>query len=191
MSIRNWIKSRFRKKEAISADKKSTIELSEKLVSDINKLLTRLLEKGDIKNARHDTILVCENLHLIKQLGTTKYLLEDKGVLVIEYGGIDKYFENIRIEKDRDNTIKQLTGRKLKYDTYWSVGLVVFGDFVGYIPTIKTEDKMITEIRLLRKSIDEKTSQDYNYQKHHSDMNTLILKLENEIDSLKTAQRPN
>ena len=191
MSIRNWIKSRFRKKEAISADKKSTIELSEKLVSDINKLLTRLLEKGDIKNARHDTILVCENLHLIKQLGTTKYLLEDKGVLVIEYGGIDKYFENIRIEKDRDNTIKQLTGRKLKYDTYWSVGLVVFGVFVGYIPTIKTEDKMITEIRLLRKSIDEKTSQDYNYQKHHSDMNTLILKLENEIDSLKTAQRPN
>ena len=191
MSIRNWIKSRFRKKEAISADKKSTIELSEKLVSDINKLLTRLLEKGDIKDARHDTILVCENLHLIKQLGTTKYLLEDKGVLVIEYGGIDKYFENIRIEKDRDNTIKQLTGRKLKYDTYWSVGLVVFGVFVGYIPTIKTEDKMITEIRLLRKSIDEKTSQDYNYQKHHSDMNTLILKLENEIDSLKTAQRPN
>ena len=50
---------------------------------------------------------------------------------------------------------------------------------------------MITEIRLLRKSITEKTLQDDNYQKHHSDMNTLILKLENEIDSLKTAQRPN
>ncbi|MDO7174256.1 hypothetical protein [Mariniflexile sp. AS56] len=180
----------FIKKETSLTQK--SIQLDVKLITLIDSLLKDLLEKGDINNYNSNTILICENLRLIKHTGVGKYLLEDKGVTAIEDGGLENYLENIRIEKLRDNAIKRLTRRSLKYDVMWNIGFIILGALLSLGSVMflgdNTQNNELLEIEKLRKQENAIIDKHDNFETYLQQMRSEITSLKNEIDSLKNSK---
>ena len=67
-----------------------------------------------------------------------QYQLCEKGILVIDDGGIEKYLENIKSGNDLDNEIKFFTGKRLKDDVKNNIKYITLGGFIGLITSIST-----------------------------------------------------
>ena len=127
---------------------------------------------------------ICKSLNLIRRKESELFELDEKGVFVIQDGGIEKYLSNIRKEKELDLTIKNLTSKRLKYDILYNIMYVVIGGILASIPNMMSGDKNSEEIKSLTKSISEINELNDNYKKKFNQTNTLILGLKKEIDSL-------
>ena len=176
------------------------LELSNELKSEIDLLLRNLLKGGQCSDNKDnselikESIRVCKVLKLIELTHSGKqYQLCEKGILVIDDGGIEKYLGNIKIGNDLDNEIKFFTGKRLKDDVNNNIKYIALGGFIGLITSISTTvltlkatpDNTIKYIEQLNKLTSEKTEHDYNLQKHLNDMNIELSLLKNQIDSLK------
>ena len=167
------------------------LELSKELLEEIDFVLKKASLNGTIEisfnrnNLSKKALQYCLSLNLFRVKSNNQFQLNEKGVFAIQDGGIKIYLKNIRTEKDLENTIKVLTSRNLKYQFLHSVILVVLGFLLSFVPKVLNEDKNSTAIELLNKQYIEIKNINEYFQKNHSDMNTLILELKTEIDSLK------
>lgn len=170
------------------------LNLSNELKKEIDNLLRYMLDNGFFSltnptpEMEYKAFKICKYLNLIRYRNEKKgesYELIEKGVLVINDGGINNYLSRINKETDLDNTIKVLTSKRLKYDIYYNSLLVIIGALIGILPTLMNGDKNLeVEIEKL-KSKYEKTSLNDSFQTQLNHKNSLILSLKNEIDTLK------
>ncbi|MBU3012287.1 hypothetical protein KO506_12800 [Polaribacter vadi] len=167
------------------------LELKNDLITEINSLLKEIYEKGisssvAVSELKKKSFRVSKALELIK-LTSQKYTYElsEKGVFAIQDGGIEKYLENIRTEKDLDLTIKELTNKRLKYDILYNIMYIFIGASIGLLTTLARPDNTEKYIEQLNKLSFEKTELNDSFQKRLNDMNIELSLLKNEIDTLK------
>jgi len=160
---------------------------------DIDCLIFKLPEKeieslANASDKRKKSIYYCHALKLIRKHEeyTSQFLLDEKGFLVIEDGGIEKYLNKVRRDKDLDTSIKELTYDSLRKELVVAVFLVILGTALGYVPASMSEDKMTKAIELLSTSIEKSTNLNSDFQNEVQQMYLEIDSLKNEIDSLKT-----
>ncbi|NIJ46618.1 hypothetical protein FHR24_003108 [Wenyingzhuangia heitensis] len=177
----NHSKIRWQTFEAVA------MKINDFTFKDIDKLLNETIENGfsNLERGRENTFRISKALRLIKNKTSLEYELDENGVLALEIGSTKEYFESIRKDRELETSIKNLTNHKLKYNTIYTLSFAVFGFALSFIPTLLSEDKMIKESQLLRKSIDELSLKYDNYQKQLHQKNILILELKNEINLLK------
>lgn len=170
------------------------MKLSETLKEDIDSLLLYLLENNYFSYTSESpenevkALKMCTYLNLIRlrteKTGNT-YELVEKGVFVINEGGIENYLKNINAEKDLDNAIKVLTNKRLKNGIYYDAFFVVIGALIGLSPTLlDNEPKNLKEEIQKLKIKSEKTLINDNFQRQLHHKNTLILSLKKQLDSL-------
>ncbi|SDW98019.1 hypothetical protein SAMN05444411_102592 [Lutibacter oricola] len=169
--------------------------MDKELLSEIDKIIKECYEEG-IVGVNYDSDINIKAFRIIKALNILKlkkspstYELSENSIIVIQDGGIKKYLENIRTEKNLDSTIKQLTSKRLKNDVWYNIMYVGLGGIIGIITSIGVElvkPKSVEEdIVKLHKSAFDKVVRDDNFQKRLNDMNTELLSLKNKLDSLK------
>ena len=168
------------------------MEIKKDIIEKIDLLLQMAFDDGQIffsKQTDDNTekgFRICKSLNLIRQKKSGLFELDEKGVFVIQEGGIDKYLSSIRTEKELDLAIKNLTSKRLKYDVLYNIMYVLIGALIGPISALAQPDTPSKHIEELNKSVSDKTERDGRFQKHLNDMNTELLLLKNEIDSLKS-----
>lgn len=167
------------------------MEIKKDIIEKIDILLQMAFDDGQIffsKEVDDNTekaFRICKSLNLIRQKQSGLFELDEKGVFVIQDGGIEKYLTNIRTEKELDLVIKNLTTKRLKYDILYNIMYVVIGGILASIPNIVSGDRNSKEVELLTKSVSEINELNDSCQKQLNQTNILILGLKNEIDSLK------
>jgi hypothetical protein len=130
-------------------------------------------------------IRICKALNFIKQTSPNSGELCENGILAIQDGGIEQYLSNKITEKDLDFTIKELTGKRLKYDILYNIMYVLIGALISFITILVQPDNSEKYIKQLNKLSSEKNELNDSFEKRLNDMNTLTLELKKEIDSLK------
>ncbi|MEZ4793465.1 MAG: hypothetical protein R2783_08415 [Gelidibacter sp.] len=138
---------------------------------------------------RDKPISLLTSLRLIEQKAQSQYILGENGMLAILDGSVEKYLENLRLEKELDGTIKRLTGKRLKYEIWNNIIYVLIGAVLASVPNLVNEAKNSKEVESLTKSISEINELKSNYQKQLNHTNTLILELKNEVNDLKNASK--
>ena len=128
---------------------------------------------------------VCKSFNFIYLNDSTSAELTEKGVDVLQDGGIEKYLKNIENEKTLESAIRNLTSKKLKYDVWYNIAYILVGGILGVMTSLVIPDKSKEYIEELNKSTFEKFELNDSLQRHLNDKNTLILSLQKELDSLK------
>jgi hypothetical protein len=142
------------------------------------------------KSDKEKAFIYCKALELVRSNGTKgQYELDGKGVLVIDQGGIEKYLENIKIEKELNNNIKILTEKNLGNDFRNNIIYAVFGAILGLCISVLSlwalPNNTSEKIELLNTLVIEKNERDLDYQKRLNAINIELLSLRKGIDSLK------
>jgi hypothetical protein len=168
------------------------MELTDELKAEIDFILNEQLKGNACSNnkenseLRKQSIRICEALNLIKLSASGKqYELSEKAIIVFNDRGIEKYLFNIGSEKDLDLTIKQLTGKRLKYDILYNIIYVLFGGLIAVISTLVEPDNAKEYIKEIHKQASDKVVRDDSFQKRLNDKNIEVLSLKKKIDSLK------
>lgn len=118
------------------------MKLEKELKVEIDFILNELLignacsDNKENTELRNKSIRICKALNLIKYSDSGKqYVLAEKGVLVLNDGGIEKYLHNYKEEKNLDTEIKLLTFKKLKYEQlpakFWWL-IIIITAFVSF-----------------------------------------------------------
>src|SRR5690606_15810297 len=94
------------------------------------------LDKKD--KLRKKSIQICKSLNLIKDKPKSNYELDEKGIIVIQDGGIENYLNNLRLDKDLERTIKDLTKDNLEKHFKRNLIFVSLGGLIGFITGIAT-----------------------------------------------------
>ncbi|WP_158850958.1 hypothetical protein [Algibacter sp. L1A34] len=165
---------------------------------DIDDLILNLPENeieslSNASDSRRKSIYYCRALGLIKRhyKYPAQFVLDEKGFLVIEDGGIKKYLDKIRKDKDLDTAIKELTHNNLRKEVAVSVFLVILGTVLGYAPVFLSEDKTIEVIESLSTSLQKSTNLNTSYQNEVQQMYLEIDSLKTELDSLNNNNNNN
>ena len=117
------------------------LELTSNLKNEINELLSELLKEGissnvGVSNLKAEAFRVSKALSLIRSKSTkATFELSEKGIFAIEDGGIEKYLENIRTEKDLDNQIRRLTKKRLEWEYFVNILFLFSGGIITYFFT--------------------------------------------------------
>jgi hypothetical protein len=87
------------------------MELSKELITDIDEVLAELFKDSTIskkssgtkpkEKLREKSIELCKALNLIRVRSNSVYELDEKGVIVIQDGGIENYLNNLRLDKEK------------------------------------------------------------------------------------------
>tara|TARA_R110002033_G_scaffold170595_1_gene213484 strand:+ start:596 stop:1117 length:522 start_codon:yes stop_codon:yes gene_type:complete len=168
------------------------LELTSNLKTEINKLLSELLKEGissnsGVSNIKSEAFRVAKALSLIRNKSTnTTFELSEKGVFAIQDGGIEKYLENIRTEKDLDNAIRRLTKKRLEWEYFINILFLFAGGIITYFFTglseKQTEQEYINKLHQVKSEMYDSISKT---QIRLNEQNTLILDIKNVTDSLK------
>lgn len=167
------------------------MELDKDLIKSIDDLLNELFQEGhtswhsDTSESKRKAIRTCNALNLIRTKSDSTFELDEKGVLAIQDGGIEKYLSYIRTEKDLNMAIKVLTSRRLKYGIWYNVMYVLIGGIIGLIPALTLPDNSEKHIEETHKLPKKKNELYETSQKEMNEMKNSIIELESEIDSLK------
>jgi hypothetical protein len=146
------------------------------------------------KTEKEKAFIYCKALKLVRLNGTPKqYELDEKGVLVIDQGGIEKYLENKKIEKELNNNIKILTKKNLNNDFRNNIIYAVFGAILGLCISVLSPwvlpNNASEKTELLNTLVIDKNERDLDYQKRLNAINIELLSLRKRIDSLKYKQK--
>ena len=165
--------------------------INEDVLKEINNIIADCFENGVVGN---DTSSEINNkaFRISKALGIlvlkTKpvtYELTEKGIIVIQDGGIEEYLKNIRTEKFLDNQIKRLTKRKLDNEIRNNFLFALFGSLLTFFVTkfseSNTQKETLLQQNKLKFEILDSISKN---RKHLHEQNKVILSLEKRIDSL-------
>ncbi len=168
------------------------MEIKKDIIEKIDLLLQMAFDDGQIffsKQTDDNTekaFRICKSLNLIRQKQSGLFELDEKGVFVIQDGGIEKYLTNIREEKFLDTQIKRLTKKRLEWEYLINFLFLITGAILTFIFTNISESnnqKQSTEkLHNLKTEINDSISK---IQKRLNEQNTLILDIKNVTDSLK------
>jgi hypothetical protein len=168
------------------------MEFKKELLEEIDRILKIGITRGNLSwfdvnsNELGKTAWrVCKSFNFIYLNDNTSAELTEKGVDVLQDGGIEKYLKNIENEKTLENAIKILTSKKLKYDVWYNIAYILVGGLLGVTTSLVIPDKSKEYIKELNKSTFDKFELNDSFQKHLNDKNILILSLQKELDSLK------
>lgn len=166
--------------------------LTEQLKSEIDNLLSELTEFNSCgltvstPDIRRKAIEFSKALNLIRNKQNSKsYELDEKGVFVLDDGGINAYLKNIRTEKDLDSTIRYLTSKRLKYDILYNILYVVIGGLIGLVTALSLPNTSRESIDELQRLESENIKRNEYFQKEQNIMRIQIFELNQKIDSLK------
>lgn len=168
------------------------MEIKKDIIEKIDLLLQMAFDDGQIffsKQTDDNTekaFRICKSLNLIRQKQSGLFELDEKGVFVIQDGGIEKYLTNIREEKFLDTQIKRLTKKRLEWEYLINFLFLITGAILTFIFTNiseSTNQKQSTEkLHNLKTEINDSISK---IQTRLNEQNTLILDIKNVTDSLK------
>lgn len=168
------------------------MEIKKDIIEKIDLLLQMAFDDGQIffsKQTDDNTekaFRICKSLNLIRQKQSGLFELDEKGVFVIQDGGIEKYLTNIREEKFLDTQIKRLTKKRLEWEYLINFLFLITGAILTFIFTNISESnnqKQSTEkLHNLKTEINDSISK---IQTRLNEQNTLILDIKNVTDSLK------
>ncbi len=137
-------------------------------------------------------INICKSLNLIRFKANSIFELDEKGVFAIEDGGIEKYLENIRTEKNLEQIIRKLTSKRLKNEIWHNLMYVTVGGIIGGLIGLLTllvspnnTEKLIQE---LHKTVEQKGDNNDNFQTDIQQMRSEIISLKTEVDSLRNSE---
>lgn len=132
------------------------LEISKELKLKIDSILEKLFSDGILSSAGSDE-LTLKAFRISKALGLirlksspTTYELSEKGVFAIQDGGIEKYLENIRVEKDLDNQIRRLTKKRLEWEYGINFLFLILGALITFLVTKFSESD--SQKQTIRKS---------------------------------------
>lgn len=177
------------------------IELNKELIIDIDELLTKLFKDSNAPihsygtsskdKLREKSNELCKALNLIRAKSNSQYELDEKGILAIQDGGIENYLNNMRLDKDLERTIKDLTKDNLNNQFKHNIIFVCIGGFIGLLTTAITMAVQPDSAEQYINKINEMVEQDMriskDFQTDIQQMRSEITSLQNEIDSLKNA----
>ena len=168
------------------------MEIKKDIIEKIDLLLQMAFDDGkiffskEVDDNTEKAFRICKSLNLIRQKQSGLFELDEKGVFVIQDGGIKKYLTNIREEKFLDTQIKRLTKKRLEWEYLINFLFLITGAVLTFIFTNiseSTNQKQSTEkLRNLKSEINDSISK---IQTRLNEQNTLILDIKNKIDSLK------
>jgi len=168
------------------------MEIKKDIIEKIDLLLQMAFDDGkiffsnEVDDNTEKAFRICKSLNLIKQKQSGLFELDEKGVFVIQDGGIEKYLTNIREEKFLDTQIKRLTKKRLEWEYFINFLFLITGAILTFIFTNiseSTNQKQSTEkLHNLKTEINDSIS---NIQTRLNEQNTLILDIKNVTDSLK------
>lgn len=173
--------------------------LDKNVVVEIDKILTdgfddKHIQMHSTKKYVSKALLICKALDFLSVKSGNLYELKEKAILAIQDGGIENYLENIRLDKDLEKTIKDLTSKKLKNETRNNILFTSLGGVLGIIASIVAvvlTSVMQSEKKEERKQLNKQTY-DMRVEQNHlqtdiQQMRLEITSLEKQVDSLKTA----
>jgi hypothetical protein len=183
----------------VEKEKFGDLSLSEELKENIDSVLKKLFKNELVSMNNQNTeieskaINICKSLNLIRFKANSIFELDEKGVFAIEDGGIEKYLENIRLYKDLEKTIKDLTSKRLKNEVKYNLMYVSLGGVIGIVTSILTvvltlwviPDKTEQQIEQLNKSTFDMSVEQSHFQTDLQQMRSEIVSLKTEINSLK------
>src|SRR5690606_3434232 len=117
------------------------MEIKKDIIEKIDLLLQMAFDDGQIffsKQTDDNTekaFRICKSLNLIRQKQSGLFELDEKGVFVIQDGGIEKYLTNIREEKFLDTQIKRLTKKRLEWEYLINFLFLITGAILTFIFT--------------------------------------------------------
>ncbi|WP_445734785.1 hypothetical protein [Mariniflexile sp.] len=170
--------------------------LDKNVVVEIDKILTdgfddKHIQTHSTKKDVRKALLICKALDFLSVKSGNLYELKENAILAIQDGGIEKYLENIRLDKDLEKTIKDLTKKSLKNQIWYNIMYVTVGGIIGGLIGLLTllvspnnTEKLIQELHKMAK---QKADNDDNFQTDIQQMRLEITSLEKQVDSLKTA----
>ncbi|MEL0457620.1 hypothetical protein WJN01_15395 [Flavobacteriaceae bacterium SZ-1-7] len=180
------------------------MELNKELINEIDKLLTKMFDGGtapiheygaDNKaKLREKSKQICKALNLIRVQSNSNYELDEKGILVIQDGGIENYLNNLRLDRDLEKTVKDLTKKSLENEFKNNLKYVLTGGLIGLITAVLTvitteimqSGKKEMEEILYKQSYDMSVEQN-NHTIELRQMRSEIISLQRQVDSLKHA----
>ena len=171
------------------------LKLSKDLTNEINKLLSELTEfnnftlTNETPEITYKAFVFCNGLNLIraKSFSKTKsYELDEKGIFAIQDGGIEKYLENIRTEKDLDNQIKRLTKKRLEWEYGVNFLFLIIGALITFFVTkfSESDNQKLTKEKLNNLKVEMYDSISKN-RIRLNEQNIKLLDIKTLTDSLK------
>ncbi|KJD31836.1 hypothetical protein PW52_16445, partial [Tamlana sedimentorum] len=177
------------------------MELSERTIESIDEILKKILKDGSC--SVHDTGTspdikrkikskkICKALNLIRLKSNNQYELDEKGILVIQDGGIENYLNNLRLDRDLEKTIKDLTKENLENQFKHNIIFVCLGGVIGLLTTAITMAVQPDSAKQYINKINEMVEQDKRISKglqtDIQQMRSEITSLKKQIDSLRNA----
>ncbi|KJD31048.1 hypothetical protein PK35_16805 [Tamlana nanhaiensis] len=169
------------------------MEIKKDIIVKIDTLLQMAFDDGQINFLSEPDenwkkgFRICKSLNLIRRKSSGLFELDEKGVFVIQDGGIEKYLTNIREEKFLDSQIKRLTKKRLEWEYVINFLFLITGAVLTFIFTNiseSTNQKQSTEkLHNLKTEINDSISK---IQTRLNEQNKSILDIKNATDSLKT-----
>ncbi|NJX16748.1 hypothetical protein [Tamlana crocina] len=181
------------------------MELSKELLESIDELLKKLFKDGTVAihsygTSSNDVLKgkskeLCKALNLIRIKSNSQYELDEKGIIVIQDGGIENYLNNLRLDKDLERTIKDLTKDNLEKQFKHNLIFVCLGGIIGLLTAAITmavqPDSAKQYINKLNEMVEQDKLISKDLQTDIQQMRSEITFLEKQIDSLKYASNLN
>jgi len=175
------------------------MELNKELIIDIDELLLKLFKESTVPihsygtnpkdKLREKSKELCKALNLIRVKSNSQYELDEKGILAIQDGGIENYLNNMRLDKDLERTVKDLTKKSLKNQVWYNIMYVtvggLIGGLIGFLTLLVTPNNTEILIQELHKMAEQEADNDDSFQIDIQQMRLEITSLERQIDSLK------
>ena len=181
------------------------MELNKELIIDIDELLTKIFKDNNVPihsygtsqkdKLREKSKELCKALNLIRAKSNSQYELDEKGILAIQDGGIENYLNKMRLDRDLERTVKDLTKENLKKNFKRNLIFVSLGGLIGLITGIATltismvvqQDSAEQYINKLNEMVEQDKRIYQDFQTDIQQMRSEITSLEKQIDSLKNA----
>ncbi|WP_372745289.1 hypothetical protein [Lutibacter sp.] len=177
------------------------MELNKELIIDIDELLTKIFKDNNVPihsygtsqkdKLREKSKELCKALNLIRAKSNSQYELDEKGILAIQDGGIENYLNNMRLDRDLERTVKDLTKENLEKQFKHNLIFVCLGGVIGLltaaITTAVQPDSAEQYINKLNEMVERDRLISKDFQTDIQQMRSEITSLEKQIDSLKNA----
>ena len=130
-------------------------------------------------------------MNLIRAKSNSQYELDEKGILAIQDGGIENYLNNMRLDRDLERTVKDLTKENLEKQFKHNLIFVCLGGVIGLLTAAITmavqPDSAEQYINKLNEMVERDRLIYKDFQTDIQQMRSEITSLEKQIDSLKNA----
>jgi hypothetical protein len=177
------------------------MELNKELIIDIDELLTKIFKDNNVPihsygtsqkdKLREKSKELCKALNLIRAKSNSQYELDEKGILAIQDGGIENYLNNMRLDRDLERTVKDLTKENLEKQFKHNLIFVCLGGVIGLLTAAITmavqPDSAEQYINKLNEMVERDRLISKDFQTDIQQMRSEITSLEKQIDSLKNA----